>query len=345
MIEELNSRTREIFRAIVENFLDTGDPTGSRTLAKTIGINLSAASIRNVMAELEEAGLLYSPHTSAGRLPTDAGLRLFVDGLLEFGHLSESERSEIRAQCEVTGSNFDQVLRQASQMLSGLTQGAGIVLSPKTNGPLRHIEFISLNPGRALMVLVTEDGQVENRILDVPVALLPSTLTRAGNYLSTRLSGRTLDQAKSSIRAELDQHQAELDGLTQRVVEDGLALWSGDRDGERMLIVRGHSNLLEDLEAAEDLERIQKLLADLENKRDFIHLLDLAQDAEGVRIFIGSENQLFSLSGSSLILSPYMNADQTIVGIVGVIGPTRINYARVVPMVDYTAKVMGRLLG
>ena len=344
-IDEFNERTREVFRQIVETYLETGEPVGSRTLSKALDLNISPASIRNVLADLEDSGLLYAPHTSAGRLPTDIGLRLFVDGLLELGNLTEAERQEISDQCAATGNSLEQVLEQAGAMLSGLSQGAGVVLAPKSNATLRHVEFVSLGPGRALMVLVSEDGQVENRLLDVPAYMLPSTLTMAGNYLNARLAGRSLETAKEDILAELARHEAELDNLASRLVEDGLALWSKPDSGDQMFIVRGQSNLLENLQASEDLERVRKLIEDLENKREFVHLLDLAHDAEGVRVFIGSENKLFSMSGSSLILSPYMNASQSIVGVVGVIGPTRMNYARVVPMVDYTARVIGRLLG
>jgi heat-inducible transcriptional repressor len=344
-IDEFNERTREVFRQIVETYLETGEPVGSRTLSKALDLNISPASIRNVMADLEDSGLLYAPHTSAGRLPTDIGLRLFVDGLLELGNLTEAERQEISGQCAATGNSLEQVLEQAGAMLSGLSQGAGVVLAPKSNATLRHVEFVSQGTGRALMVLVSEDGQVENRLLDVPADMLPSTLTMAGNYLNARLAGRSLEAAKEDILAELTRHEAELDDLASRLVEDGLALWSKPDSGDQMFIVRGQSNLLENLQASEDLERVRKLIEDLENKREFVHLLDLAHDAEGVRVFIGSENKLFSMSGSSLILSPYMNASQSIVGVVGVIGPTRMNYARVVPMVDYTARVIGRLLG
>ena len=344
-IDEFNERTSEVFRQIVETYLETGEPVGSRTLSKALDLNISPASIRNVMADLEDSGLLYAPHTSAGRLPTDIGLRLFVDGLLELGNLTEAERQEISGQCAATGNSLEQVLEQAGAMLSGLSQGAGVVLAPKSNATLRHVEFVSQGTGRALMVLVSEDGQVENRLLDVPADMLPSTLTMAGNYLNARLAGRSLEAAKEDILAELTRHEAELDDLASRLVEDGLALWSKPDSGDQMFIVRGQSNLLENLQASEDLERVRKLIEDLENKREFVHLLDLAHDAEGVRVFIGSENKLFSMSGSSLILSPYMNASQSIVGVVGVIGPTRMNYARVVPMVDYTARVIGRLLG
>ncbi len=344
MIEELNERTRKIMRGIVEAYLETGEPVGSRTLVQRLGLNLSSASIRNVMADLEDAGLLYAPHTSAGRLPTERGLRIFVDGLLEFGNLSNDERNAIQGRMGSGGQTIDGVLQQASAMLSGLSHAAGLVIAPKLNVAIRHIEFVSLNPGRALAVLVTEDGQVENRIMEVPADMMPSTLQRASNYLNARMTGRTLDEAKAFILSELTEHQAQLDELSGKVVEDGLAIWTGPTEGNQTLIVRGQSHLLENLEAAEDLERIRRLLEDLENKREFIHLLDLAKEAEGVRVFIGSENQLFSLSGSSLILAPYANEQRNVIGILGVIGPTRINYARIVPMVDYTARVVGRLL-
>jgi len=343
MIEDFNERTRDIFRGIVENYLETGAPVGSRTLAHRLDLNLSPASIRNVMADLEDAGLLYSPHTSAGRLPTERGLRLFVDGLLELGNLSEDERNAITGRCAAGGRSLEGVLNEASALLSGLSHAAGLVVAPKLNSRIRHVEFVSLGPAQALAVLVTEDGQVENRIMDLPAGMMPSTLQQASNYLSARLTGKTLEEARSLIEQELARHQAQLDELSARVVQAGLAIWSGEK-GDQILIVHGQSHLLEDLQATEDLDRIRKLIEDLENKREFLHLLDLANDARGVRIFIGSENRLFSLSGSSLILAPYANEQRNVVGIVGVIGPTRINYARVVPMVDYTARVVGRLL-
>ncbi len=344
MTEDLSERTREIFRKIVENYLATGDPVGSRTLSRQLGIALSPASIRNTMADLEEAGLLYSPHTSAGRLPTQAGLRLFVDGLLELGNLAESDRTAIKNQCGAAGASYDAVLEQATSMLSGLSHCAGLVVAPKLKSELRHIEFVGLSPGKALVVIVTVGGQVENRVIDVPLDMLPSTLVFAANYLNARLTGRTLDEARHEIQAELDRHQAELDALTTQVVEAGLAVWAGGEEHQETLIVRGQSNLLDGADGAGNLERIRKLLDDLENKKEFVHLLDLTRSADGVRIFIGSENNLFSLSGSSLIVAPFGNAEKNILGVVGVIGPTRVNYARVIPMVDYTAKVMGKFL-
>ena len=344
MIEEFSERTREVFRTIVESYLATGDPVGSRTLSQQLGFNLSPASVRNVMADLEDAGLLFSPHTSAGRIPTQIGLRLFVDGLLEISNLADDDRKAIKNQCAAGGQNYENVFEQATSMLSGLSHCAGLIVAPKLNTQLRHIEFVSLSPGKALVVIVTEDGQVENRIINVPLDMLPSTLLQAGNYLNARLAGRTLEDAHLSVQLELGQHKMELDNLTTKVVEAGLAVWAGNEQPDETLIVRGQSNLLEDFAATDDLERIRKLLDDLENKKEFVHLLDLANDADGVRIFIGSENNLFSLSGSSLIVAPFSNAEKNIMGVIGVIGPTRVNYARLIPMVDYTAKVIGKYL-
>ena len=342
-LAELNERSKAIFRQIVETYLETGDPVGSRTISRTAGLGVSPATIRNVMADLEEAGLLAAPHTSAGRIPTDIGLRFFVDGLMEIGNLTKSEREAIRGKCSSTGRAMEDVLSEATRTLSGLSRCASVVMVPKQELTIRHIEFVPFAPGRALVVLVSEDGSVENRIIDLPLGVPASALVQAGNYLNARLVGRTIDEVGSAIRTELSARQAELDTLTTRVVEDGLAVWTGG-DAPASLIVSGQSNLLESVQAAEDLERIRQLFDELERKKDLIKLLDLAKDGRGVRLFIGAENNLFSLSGSSLVVSPYMNGANKIVGVIGVIGPTRLNYARIVPMVDYTARVVGRLL-
>lgn len=342
-LAELNERSKAIFRQIVETYLETGDPVGSRTISRTAGLGVSPATIRNVMADLEEAGLLAAPHTSAGRIPTDIGLRFFVDGLMEIGNLTKSEREAIRGKCSSTGRAMEDVLSEATRTLSGLSRCASVVMVPKQELTIRHIEFVPFAPGRALVVLVSEDGSVENRIIDLPLGVPASALVQAGNYLNARLVGRTIDEVGSAIRTELSARQAELDALTTKVVEDGLAVWTGG-DAPASLIVSGQSNLLESVQAAEDLERIRQLFDELERKKDLIKLLDLAKDGRGVRLFIGAENNLFSLSGSSLVVSPYMNGANKIVGVIGVIGPTRLNYARIVPMVDYTARVVGRLL-
>lgn len=342
----LNERSREIFRQIVESYLSTGEPVGSRNLSRLLPIALSPASVRNVMSDLEQLGLIYAPHTSAGRLPTELGLRFFVDALMQVGDLSEQDRRSIEAQVAGAGTSksLEAVLTETSQMLSGLTRSAGVVLTAKTNVRLKHVEFVRLEPERALAVMVAEDGQVENRVLNIPAGLPMSSLTEAGNFLNARIRGKTLAELRGEIEKAVAEGQAELDQLTQKVIATGLASWSGGESDERQLIVRGHANLLEDLHALEDLERVRSLFDALEAKRGVIDLLGRAERADGVRIFIGSENKLFSLSGSSTIIAPYRDSQGRIVGVIGVIGPTRLNYARVIPMVDYTARVVSRLL-
>jgi heat-inducible transcriptional repressor len=342
----LNERSREIFRHIVDSYLSTGDPVGSRHLARLLPMTLSPASVRNVMQDLEELGLVYAPHTSAGRLPTELGLRFFVDALLEIGDLPNDERHQIEAQVKAASKEYtlQGILTEASNMLSGLTRGAAVVLTSKENSRLKQIEFVRLEAEKALAVLVAEDGSVENRILPIARDLPASTLIEAANYLNARIRGRTLAQVRQDIENARADAQAELDSLTARMVEAGLASWAGHSGEETQLIVRGQANLLEDLNALEDLERIRLLFADLETKKDVVDLLSRAEQGEGVRIFIGSENKLFSLSGSSMIAAPFRNTEKKIVGVVGVIGPTRLNYARIVPMVDYTAKVVSRIL-
>ncbi|RMD88358.1 MAG: heat-inducible transcriptional repressor HrcA [Alphaproteobacteria bacterium] len=341
-IESLDERSRTIFRSIVETYLARGEPVGSRTVSRQPGVELSPASIRNVMADLEESGLIYSPHTSAGRIPTELGLRLFVDGLLEVGDLSEEERAQIDARCAAKGRHRDEVLEEASELLSGLCQCAGLVMAPKAEAPVKHIEFVAISPERALVVIVTEEGTVENRVIDLPPGLPAASLTRATNYLNARFQNRTFEEARGIIETELKEQRAELDALSAKLVEEGLATWSGG--GAPSLIIRGRANLLEDVHALEELDRIRRLFDDLETKEGLVRLLESARTAEGVKIFIGSENKLFSLSGSSLIVSPYMKGGGKIVGVIGVIGPTRINYGRIIPMVDYTARVVGSLL-
>ncbi len=346
-LAQLNERSREIFRQVVESYLATGEPVGSRNLSRIIPMTLSPASVRNVMSDLEQLGLVYAPHTSAGRLPTERGLRFFVDALMQIGDLTENDRRAIEAQVAASGQSksVENVLTEASGLLSGLTRAAGVVVTAKTDVLLKHVEFVRLEPERALVVLVAEDGQVENRVLNIPVGLPTSALTEASNFLNAHIRGKTLAEARGELEHVLIERQAELDSLTQKLVADGLASWSGGASDERKLIVRGQAHLLEDLHALADLERVRLLFDDLETRRDVIDLLGRTDRAEGVRIFIGSENKLFSLSGSSTIVAPYHDATGRIVGVLGVIGPTRLNYARVIPMVDYTAKVVSKLLG
>jgi heat-inducible transcriptional repressor len=342
---QLNERTREIFRHIVESYLTTGEPVGSRNLSRHLPMTLSPASVRNVMSDLEHLGLIYAPHTSAGRMPTQTGLRLFVDGLLEVGHLTDDERRQIEAQFKVRQQkSVDQMLAEAGDMISGLSHCAGLVISEKRDGHLKHIEFVPLEPGKALVILVGEDQSVENRVIAIPRGLPPSALVEASNYLNAQIRGLSIVEAKAAIEKQLASAKAELDSLTKKVIEAGLATWSGAHDERKSLIVRGQGNLLKDLTALDDLERIRQLFDDLEAKRELVQLLGLAERGDGVHIFIGSENQLFSLSGSSLIVSPFRDSSRKVVGVLGVIGPTRLNYARIIPMVDYTARLISRTL-
>jgi heat-inducible transcriptional repressor len=341
-VRDLSERSREVFRHIVAAYVESGEPVGSRTISRRLGMALSPATIRNVMADLEDAGLLYAPHTSAGRLPTDLGLRLFVHGLLELGRLTDAERQSIEGQCAAVGRSLPDVLAQATDALAGLSRCAGLVMAPKSDRALRHIEFVHLGPGRALVVIVTDDGLVENRIIDVPMGLPASSLIEASNFLSARLVGRTIAEAKQAIGVELSAQRAELDLLTQKVVEAGLASWAPTGGA---LIIRGQAQLLDDVTALSDLERIRSLFSALEKKEALARLLEAAETAEGVQIYIGAESELFGLSGCSLVVAPYRNGQQRIVGAVGVIGPTRIDYARVIPMVDYTAQLIGRMIG
>lgn len=344
ILDEMNDRSREVFRRVVEGYLESGDPVGSRTLTRTMSEKVSAATIRNVMQDLEYLGLLGSPHVSAGRIPTQRGLRMFVDGLLEVGDLNAQDRQKID---ETLGSNTQDVggmLDRISTALSGVTRGASLVLAPKHEAPIKHVEFVSLGHDRALVVLVFADGHVENRIFTPPAGQTPSSMREAANFLNALIEGKTLSDLQNAIRREIESRRQEIDGLAHALVESGLAVWAGEGEAPERLIVRGRANLLHGAGGDEELDRIRTLFDDLERKKDIAEFLDLTQQGEGVRIFIGSENKLFSLSGSSLVVSPYMNADRKIIGAVGVIGPTRLNYGRIVPIVDYTAQLVGRMI-
>ncbi len=343
-LEELDKRSREVFRHVVDAYVETGEPVGSKTLSNRLGISLSPATVRNVMADLEAAGFLYAPHTSAGRIPTEAGLRLFVHGILEIGDLNPEEQKEIEHHCKTTGKNFSDVLGDATKVLSGLSRCAGIVLAPKSETILKHVEFISLSPGRVLVVLITQDGIVENRIIETPAGIPPSSLIEAGNYLNNRLAGRTLKEAKVQILGELEDNRAQLDLLSSKVVEEGLAVWAG-KGTSTSLIIRGQSNLLQDVRHMEELNHIRNLFDALDTQEELIGLLDAAILADGVQIYIGSESNFFQLSGCSLIVSPYSADNGRIVGAIGVIGPARLNYSRIIPMVDYTAKLISKTIG
>jgi heat-inducible transcriptional repressor len=346
-LQSLDARSRDIFRAVVESYLRDGEPLGSRNLSRLLPQSLSPATVRNVMADLESLGLIYAPHISAGRLPTQQGLRFFVDAFMEIGDLSDEERRVIEAQVKASGSGqtLEHMLTEASQMLSGMSRGAGLVLAAKNEQALKHIEFIQLEPMKALAVLVSQNGDVENRVIDLPAGVTASQLHEASNFLNAHIRGRTLSEARSEIARLKEETRAALDQLSQDLVERGLAVWAGaEGEAPARLIVRGRANLLENITAQADLELLRHLFDDLETKEGLVQLLGLAEGGQGVRIFIGSENKLFSLSGSSLVVAPYRDKDSRVIGALGVIGPTRLNYARIVPMVDYTAQVVSRLL-
>lgn len=341
-IAELSHRARDVFRQLVESYLSSGAPVGSRTLSRLSSLGLSPASIRNVMQDLEEMGLLASPHTSAGRVPTEMGLRLFVDGMMQAAELRDDERLAIETQIKGAG-RIEDALAKTTAVLSGLSACAGIVLVPKGEPMIRQLSFVPLSPTQALAVLVGMDGSVENRVMDLPQGVSPATLVEAGNYINARLAGMTLQQAAQHLIREIAESRAAVDKAAEDVIARGLAIWTEDGALRPVLIVRGQAQLL-DQTALADLDRVRQLLDELEDKQDLVRLLEGARDGDGMKIFIGSENKLFSLSGSSVIAAPYYGGEGRVVGVVGVIGPTRLNYARVVPMVDYTAQALTRLM-
>lgn len=348
MIPELNDRSRQIFRLIVDSYLAGGDPIGSRTIAQKLeqhaGLSLSAATIRNVMADLEGTGLLYAPHVSAGRLPTPQGLRLYIDGLMEIGNLAESDRHQIESQCTTSGQSMTQMMERAGSLLAGLSAGAGIVIAPKTEKPVKQIQFVKLDEGRVLIVLVMQDGMIENRVMHVETDIPQSALIMAGNYLNDRLRGRTMDAVRAEIMVEIQENRAMLDAISTALVRQGLAVPPTNAP-EGHIIIRGQSSLLQDVRAIEDLERARVLFAALEEQETIARLLDATNDADGIQIFIGTESQTFQHAGWSMVMSPYRSGEGQLVGAIGVIGPTRLNYGRIIPIVDYTSKVMEKIIG
>ena len=343
MFMELNERSRTVFRYIVDSYLATGSPVGSRTISDRAGLNLSPASIRNTMADLEISGLLYAPHTSAGRLPTELGLRLYIDGLMQIGALSDDERRSIEATCRAGGQPLNEILEQTSTLLSGLSACASLVIAPKTEGSVKQVQFVQLAPRKILAILMMQNGLVENRIINLDIDIPATSLIAASNYLNAKLNGKTIAQAEKSISTDITNNTSQLDTITQRLVQQGLALpATGKADGH--IIIRGQSRLLEDVKAIEDLERARMLLGYLEEQKNMLSLLGSINEADGVQIFIGAENKIFDQSGWSLIISPYRNAEHQIVGAIGVIGPTRLDYDRIIPMVDYTSRIVGKLV-
>ncbi len=342
MISELNERSRAIFRTIVDTYLATGEPVGSQTISRASGLGLSPASIRNTMAELEHIGLLFAPHTSAGRMPTDHGIRLYIDGLMQTGHLDPGDRHQIEAACTARGRPVTEVLEQATSLLSGLSACAGLVVAPKMNGNVKQVQFVPLGPAKIMAILVFQNGLVENRILEMDEDIQPSSLIAATNYLNAKLAGKTIAEAEKNILLDMTDSRTQLDLITRRLVEKGIAVPPEQQQGH--IIIRGQSQLLQDLKAIEDLERARQLLGFLEKQQNMLELLGSIHAAQGVQIFIGAENKIFDQSGWSLIIAPYKNAQEQIVGAIGVIGPTRLDYDRIIPMVDYTSQVVSKLV-
>ena len=343
MITELNERAEAVLRYIVDTYMESGEPVGSRTISKGLGLNLSAATIRNVMADLENEGLLFAPHTSAGRMPTQQGLRFYVDGLMEIGSLTSDERQNIKSQCLAAGHSMETLFDQASKTLSGLSSAAGLVVAPKTDKPLKQIQFVKLDNRRVLIVMVAQSGLVENRVMEVDQDVSESNLSAAANYLNAKLEGKTLNQTKKLVAADILGQQAQLDRITADLVQRGIALTSPENTPGH-LIVRGQTELLKDVKAIEDLEKAQALLAVLEEQETMARLLDSVEDADGVQIYIGTENRMFEHSGWSMVISPYKGQENQIIGAIGVIGPTRLNYSRVIPLLDYTSKVIEKIM-
>ena len=344
IIQEMNERSKIVFRNLVDSYIETGEPVGSQTLANTLAEEISPATIRNVMQDLEVLGLLDSPHVSSGRIPTQQGLRLFVDTLLEIGEISNKEQEIIDYSIKEDPKNLSNILTRAGSVLSGLTKSASLVLAPKIEAPIKHIEFVSLSPERALAVLVTADGMVENRVFEPPLGQTQSDFREAANFMNAYAKGLTLSELREVMEREVSKRKLEIDKIAAQLVKDGLAVWDGKDTDNSRLIVRGRANLIDGTTAEDDFEKIRELFDDLERKQDIANFINLTEKGEGVRVFIGSENKLFSLSGSSLVISPYMNSEHKIIGAVGVIGPTRLNYGKIVPIVDYTAQLMGRTL-
>ncbi len=352
-LADLNDRAKLIFRTIVDGYLADGEPVASRTISRTPNIDLSPATIRNVMADLEDAGLLTAPHTSAGRIPTELGLKFFVDGMMQINRLEAGDRAAIKAGIQ-DGARAegmprgDDILSDATKALSGLSSLASVVFVPNKDVTVKHIEFVPLSPGQAMVILVGDDGRVENRLIDLPPGTPPASLVQAGNYLNHRMAGRSLDDLGVELMHQREQEVSELDQVAARLVEAGLASWTktqGDADIDAgSLIIAGQSKLLDTVSHQQDLERIRQLFDALEQKREVMQLMDLARAGRSVSVFIGAENKYFSLSGSSLIAAPYMDGTDRVLGVIGVIGPTRLNYAKIIPMVDYTAHMVSELI-
>lgn len=345
LFQDLNPRSQTILRLVVDSYVRHGAAVGSSSLsgdlARMLGRELSPATIRNAMAEMEEAGILYSAHTSAGRLPTDAGLRLFVDHLLEVRTTDADIQAEMEQHLDIGHHSLPHALEKASTALSSLSQCAGLVAAPKKDRPFKQVEFVSLSSTQALVVWVAGDGSVENRLITVDPAIKPSDLQKAADYMNRHLYGKTLSQARSQIRDDIAHHRHALDSLTQNLVEQGLVI---PNEETGLVIVRGQAHLLNDIKEVAELERLRKLFATLEHHETLLNLVEETGRSDGVQIFIGAQSHLFDHSGCAMIVAPYKNTQQHVIGAIGVIGPARMNYGRIIPMVDFTAKLLSGAL-
>jgi len=335
----LSERAQTLLKILVERYIAEGQPVGSRALSRYSTLELSPATIRNVMADLEEMGFVSSPHTSAGRVPTPKGYRFFVDTLLTVRPMEQMERQQLEEQ--LAPDDPHRMVTNASQILSDLTHFAGIVVAPRRRGAaLRHIEFFGLSERRVLLVLVASDGEVQNRVLVTDRSYTPSQLTEAANYINQNYAGLEFDQLRTRVKGELIDLHRDISGLMQAAIETGSDALRQASDG---VVISGGRNLLEVNEISGDMHKLRRLFDLFERKTQLLDILEISEQAEGVKIFIGGESQLVALDECSIVTAPY-EVDGQVVGTVGVIGPTRMAYERVIPIVDVTAKLLSSAL-
>ncbi len=340
---ELNDRSKLIFKKLVESYLETGSPAGSETIMKMGGFNLSSASIRTILSNLQKEGLLFAPHRSAGRMPTEKGMRFFVDGLLEFGRISKSDMENIKQQCSTKDKSYEEVLNLASKTISGLSNYAGIVIAPKFQKNLKHLEFIRLNKSQLMLILAYENGEIENRIIEDKGVYNNNFLIQASNYLTSKFNNKNITQIKKEIQVDIQKSQNKLEIISSKLVQQGI-IQNQPKPNNPYIFLHGQSNLLKDEIISKDLDQIRSLFDEIEKKSSFVEILENAGRAKGVQIFIGSKNFLFKHSGLSMVMAPYKNNEQEIIGAIGVVGPTRLNYSKIVPLVDYTSKIIGKVI-
>jgi len=340
MQDFLTDRSRQILEAIIEDYIQTAEPVGSRTITRRHGLSLSPATVRNVMADLEEMGFLVSPHTSAGRVPTDKAYRLYVDSLVRLNRIAREEREEIRRRCSLTGKDIGEVLKETSRTLSSISHYMGIVMAPRfTANIFRHMEFIKLSGKKILAILVSQCGTVQNKIIETDDDLKIDDLNRMSNYLNDFLQGLTIAQVKKRILDEMQEDKVRYDTLMTKALELSRQTLE---DGEIEVFIEGQANILDQPEFA-DVAKMKDIIRAFEEKGQLLALLERCVVAEGVQIFIGSESHLNRMKGMSLVTATYVTGKNT-VGILGVIGPTRMGYSKIIPIVDYTAKQVSRLL-